>query len=170
MRVRSKVAVWGVAGLFVLLLLADFLGISLMSTMVVRVFGDAMDYRSIRLVGWRGVDCGTVEIDGDPQEATECALQAHNQGKPFRVRYNLQGIDSTVAAGIVRTPDGKLYGLSFDGDPTGGGGTSLFRQRVGQFACPEPIRLWVNPKGRINCFQQQLAPPKNLMSPNFEAY
>ena len=140
------------------------------STVVVRVFGDSMDWHSRRLMGWRGIDCGTVKIGADPRPATDCALKAQSDGKSFRVRYNVLGIDSDVAGGIVRTPAGELYGLSFDGDPSGQGGTSLVRQRSIRFACPQPYHLWVNRKGRINCFQQQLSAPKDLMSPNFEPY
>lgn len=159
-------------GLFFALGLVDtvFMG-NLLSSLVVRVLGDSMDWRSRRMMGWRGIDCGTVKIGADPHAATDCALKAQSQGKAFRVRYNIQGFDSDVAGGVVRTPSGELYGLSFDGEPSGGGGgTSLVLQRSTKFACPQPYHLWVNPKGRVNCFQQQLSPPKDIMSPNLEPY
>jgi hypothetical protein len=134
------------------------------------MFGDAMDWQSRSLAGWRSINCGRVEVHGDPTASTECALRAQAEGKPFRVVYNIVGYDSPVAGGIVRTPDGQLYALSFDGDPAGGGGVSLLGQQVGKATCPKPTRLWVNPKGRINCFQQKLPPPAGIMSPNFEPY
>lgn len=148
----------------------DFFMGNLLSGVVVRVFGDSMDWRSHRMMGWRGIDCGTVKIGTDPAAATDCALQAQSQGKAFRVRYNIQGIDSDVAGGIVRTTSGELYALSFDGDPSGGGRTSLVRQHSAKFACPQPYHLWVNPKGRVNCFQPQLSTSKDIMSPSFESY
>lgn len=133
-------------------------------------FGDAMDWKSRWLAGRHSVNCGRIAVHGDPTAATQCALQAQAQGKPFTVVYNVMGYDAPVAGGIVRTTDGELYALSFDGDPSGGGGVSLLGQRVNKTPCPKPIHLWVNPKGRINCFQQQLSPPANIMSPNMESY
>jgi hypothetical protein len=142
----------------------------LVSGPIVRVFGDSMDWRSRRLMGLGGADCGRVRINGDPKVATDCALKAQSEGRPFRVRYDIRGYDAEVAGGIVRTPSGELYALSFDGNIHGGGATSLLAQRSTQSPCPKPTHLWVNPKGRINCFQQELSYPKDLMSPNMEPY
>jgi len=105
-------------------------------------FGDSMDWEGRWLAGRHSVNCGRVEVQGDPTAATECALRAQTEGKPFRVVYNIMGYDAPVAGGIVRTPDGELYGLSFDGDPHGGGGVSLFGQRVSRSTCPKPPHLW----------------------------
>lgn len=131
---------------------------------------DVMEGESRRLTGEKGIDCGRVRLRGDPKTATKCALKAQTEGKPFRVRYDLQGIDSAVAGGIVRTPDGTVYALFFDGNPAGWGGTSPTLQRVSKKECPKPIHLWVNPSGRINCFQQKSSPPGDVMSPNIEPY
>jgi len=132
--------------------------------------GDRMELESRLLMGDHGVDCGRVKVSGNPTSATACALKAQADGKPFRVRYDIMGIDSAVAGGIVRTPTGQLYALSFDGDPAGQGGISYSRQVLGKSQCPQPIHLWVNPKGRINCFQQQLSAPRSVMSPNIDPY
>ena len=35
--------------------------------------------------------------------------------------------------------------------------------------CPKPYHLWVNSKGRVNCFQQQLSYPRGLSSPKYGA-
>ncbi len=144
--------------------------INSVSEPVTRTFGDTMDWRSHWLMGRNGVDCGRVRVHGDPKMATDCALKADNEAKPFRVRYDILGYDSAVSGGIVRTPSGELYALSFDGDPNAAGGISLLSQRTSKSPCPKPYRLWVNPKGRINCFQQQLSYPENLSSPNLEPY
>jgi hypothetical protein len=152
-----------------LLLMSALIWFYFLDRIAFSVIGDAMDWRSRRLAGWHGINCGRVKVHGDPRAATACALRAQAEGKPFRVRYDIQGIDSAVAGGIVRTPAGLLYGLSYDSDPYGGG-FSWFRQTVIQTPCPEPVHLWVNPKGRINCFQQGLSHPSNIMSPNWEAY
>jgi len=139
-------------------------------TRVTSITGDSMDWHSKRLAGRDGINCGRVRVNGDPTAVTQCALKAQAEHRPFWVVYNIMGFDSPVAGGVVRTPDGRVYGLSFDGDPAGGGGTSLLRERVVVKLCPAPTHLWVNPKGRINCFQQQLSPPAYLSSPNFEPY
>src|SRR5258708_29076800 len=68
---------------------------------------DAMEEGSRKLAGPRSVDCGRVGIHQDPKSATDCALSALNAGKPFRVRYDLHSIDSSVAAGLVRPAAGK---------------------------------------------------------------
>src|SRR5689334_14670494 len=80
------------------------------------IVGDAMDWRSHSLAGWNATNCGTVSTHGDPTAATSCALKAQAQGRSFRVRYNLIGMDSDVAAGLVRTPDGHIYGIGFTGN------------------------------------------------------
>ncbi len=129
---------------------------------------DLLERRSKELAGPQGINCGGVPIRGNPKAATACALAAQKAGKPFRVRYDLQGIDSVVAVAIVRTPIGTVGTLNYDSDPSGGGrvgGGVIYPKR-----CPEPVHLWVNPSGRINCFQQASAPPKDVMSPNLEPY
>jgi len=78
--------------------------------------------------------------------------------------------DSDVSAGLVYTPESKLYGLDFDGDPAGRGGTSLSRQRVEKVECPIPFHVYINPNGRLNCFSKQAVPPHSVMSPNLEPY
>jgi hypothetical protein len=80
------------------------------------------------------------------------------------------GWEAPVAGGLVRTADGHLLALSYDGDPSGGGRTSLWGQRVDIESCPEPSHLYVNPKGRLNCFHAELSPSAGLTSPNMESY
>ena len=129
---------------------------------------DLLEIQSKRLAGPSGIDCGRVLVGKDPTTATKCALEAQSSQKPFRVRYDLRGFDSLVAVAIVRTPVGTVGALQYDSDPLGGGGRaheSIYPKR-----CPEPVHLWVNPSGRINCFQKETSPPRNVMSPNAEPY
>jgi hypothetical protein len=130
---------------------------------------DAMEQGSRKLAGPGAINCGRVGVNEDPKTATDCALAAFHAGKPFRVRYDLQGIDSDVAAGLSRAKSGKLYGMFFDGDPMGGGGVSKNRQRFITTLCPNPVHVWVTRDGRLNCF-----PPSkskgNIMSPTFSPY
>ena len=166
-RIGRRLTVIMMAGVALFFLVGAFN--NRISVFLLPIVGDAMDRQSRHLMGPSGIDCGTVKVHADPKAATDCALEAQAEGKPFRVRYDVMGYDSEVAGGIVRTREGKLYALSFDGDISGQGGTSLFRERVTRADCPQPIHLWVNPKGRINCFQQQLSPPSGITSPNFRA-
>jgi hypothetical protein len=129
---------------------------------------DLLESQSKQMVGPRGIDCGRVLVGGDPTTATKCALKAQSSKRPFRVRYDLQGIDSSVAVSIVHTPAGNVGVLQYDSDPLGGGGRA--HENVYPNRCPEPVHLWVNPSGRINCFQKESSPPRDAMSPNAEPY
>jgi hypothetical protein len=113
---------------------------------------DAMEEGSRKLVGTNAVDCGRVTLGKDPKTATDCALNAFRTNRPFRVRYDLRGIDSDVSAGLLRADDGKLYAMSFDGDPMGGGGVSPTNQRFTTELCPQPWNVRVTQNGRLNCF------------------
>jgi hypothetical protein len=146
------------------LLVAD-----LKSNYIVRLTGDAMDWRSRVLAGIGSIDCGRVEIRGDPSQATKCALEANTRSQSFRVIYNIQGIDESLAGGFVRTRHGAVFGLTFYGCPMGCG-FSLWAQRVQVTPCPQPYHLYVNPNGRISCFQEQLSYPHDIMSPNAEPF
>jgi len=128
---------------------------------------DRLEIESKRSAGAGAIDCGRVKVGGDPKTATKCAIGAQKAAKPFRIRYDLQGFDSSVAVAIVRTPSGTVGALMYDSDPSGGShvGEVVYPKR-----CPEPVHLWINPSGRINCFQQETSPPKNAMSPNLEPY
>jgi hypothetical protein len=107
---------------------------------------DAWEKQSRQLAGPHSTDCGRVRVHESPKAASACGLNAFHQHKPFRVCYDVQGIDSDVSAGLVYTPEGKLYGLVFDGDFMGQGGTSSSRQRAEKVyalrpsACPQ-IRM-----------------------------
>jgi hypothetical protein len=138
--------------------------------LVLHRFGDAWETEGRQLSGRLAIDCGRVTVHEHATEATECALKAFREKKPFRVRYDLRGIDSDVSAGLVYTPEGKLYGLSFDGDPQGQGGTSWSRQRAVKILCPTPFQLYINPNGRATCFGKEAVPPHDIMSPNTESY
>jgi hypothetical protein len=129
---------------------------------------DLLEQQSRQLAGPGAVDCGEVLVDGNPKAATDCALAANKAGKPFRVRYDIRGIDSFLAVAIVRTSIGTVGALQYDSDPAGGGGRA--HEVVYPKRCPEPVHLWVNPSGRINCFQKQSSRPRDVMSPNAEPY
>jgi len=136
---------------------------------LVYLTGDEMDWKSHYLAGLSSINCGRTKIGQSASPITQCALGADAKGQPFRAIYNIQGIDSLVAGGIVRTRSGTLLALAYDSCPAGCG-FSMLRQRVLVTPCPQPYHLYVNPKGRINCFRPGLSYPQNIMSPNFEPY
>jgi hypothetical protein len=170
--VMSPKRKWRLLLLIVGSILTLYFGLSLFAYLGDRFrpkIGDLMDWKSRYLSGAHGVDCGRVRVGADASLATQCALKADSEAKPFRVIYEIQGFDSLVAGGVLRTPDGKLLALSYIGCPSGCG-YSIFDQRVSVKLCPQPFHLYVNPKGRINCFQPNLSYPQNVMSPNSEPY
>jgi hypothetical protein len=89
---RKKRMVIGLSGAIAMLFSLGFID-DLVSQPVIRVFGDSMDWRSRWLMGSRGIDCGTVEVNADPRRATDCAIKAQDEGRPFRVRYDIMGYD-----------------------------------------------------------------------------
>lgn len=131
--------------------------------------GDALDLRMKKLAP-SAIDCGRVRVRANPEPATRCALAAFAAKKTFHIRYDMQGIDSDVAIGLVGTRNGSVTALLFDGDPTGGGGTSPSRQRVGEKQCPSPVVLFRSPNGRINCFPPDPTALDDIMSPTWEPY
>ena len=114
---------------------------------------DLLDKRMATLSP-NGIDCGRVEISGNPVQETDCTLAAFHGHKAFRVRFDMQGIDSYVAIALVGLPDGNVVFLDFDGDPVGGGGISPTRARVTERACPTPVNLVKTRNGRLSCFPE----------------
>jgi hypothetical protein len=128
---------------------------------------DKLEIESRRLAGPGAIDWAESRLRAIRKTQQNVQWGAQKAAKPFRIRYDLQGIDSLVAVAIVRTPSGTVGALTYDSDPSGGGqvGEALYPKQ-----CPEPVHLWINPSGRINCFQQETSPPKDVMSPNAEPY
>jgi hypothetical protein len=121
---------------------------------------DRLERESKNLAGPSAIDCGRVEISGNPKTATDCALAAQKAGKPFRVRYDLHGVDSEVAVAIVRTPAGIVSTLSYDSL-----GVLVFPK-----PCPVPVQFSVTRSGRINCFPPDPSKHPDAMSPTAELY
>jgi hypothetical protein len=128
---------------------------------------DLLERRMQQLAGQDAVDCGRVAPRAEARPATDCALAANSSGKPFHVRYDMQGIDSYVAVGFVRLPDGGVEALSYDSDPMGGGGRA--HEMVSVRKCPAPVHLYATPKGHLSCFPPN-PQPRDAMSPTFDPY
>jgi hypothetical protein len=152
-------------------MLTGTLGVMILATGIVwneQAPTDLLEARIRQLAGPSAVDCGRVAPRLDPKQATDCALAANKAEKPFRVRYDMQGIDSFVAVAFVRLPDGTVQGLSYDSDPAGGGGRA--HEVVSTSRCPVPVHLYATPNGHLTCFPLKPTAPRDVMSPTFDQY
>jgi hypothetical protein len=75
-----------------------------------------------RRAGTGAVDCGHVAIGASTAASDQCIADQGAAGTPFFARYDVQGIDSQVALGVVRDPQGQTSVLLWDSDPSGGSG------------------------------------------------
>lgn len=79
-----------------------------------------------RLVGdVAAEDCGRLSAwasDGERAASQACVDQAIVAGTPFAVSWELFGVDSEVAEGLVSLGSGEAaYSVGYDSDPCGGG-------------------------------------------------
>ena len=136
MRKRSTILIGTFSLLVLYFLLALF--VSGVGEPIFWVIGDKLDWESKRLAGWNAKDCGRVANKGNAGKASDCALGAVQEHKPFRVRYETYSIDETSAFAIVGSPDGHLHHLGFlGGSPDGA--VNLLHQNVRIWRCREPI-------------------------------
>jgi hypothetical protein len=77
---------------------------------------DLMDKKLLSLSGHGGVslNCGQVGVGKNADASSDCALMAFALRSPFYVRYNLQGIDSQVSAGLAADAAGNVYFVEYD--------------------------------------------------------
>jgi len=64
--------------------------------------------------------------------ADQCVADQSAAGAPFFAHYDVQGIDSRVAFGVVRDPNGQTSVLLWDSDPSGGSGAPA---RITEYVC-----------------------------------
>lgn len=106
-------------------------------------FGDRLDRTSRSLAGWRAVDCGHIRLRDDANPAIDCALSAFRQRRPFRVRFDLQGLTSP-SEGVVYTPSGELFELSYDRRSADSLLSGYYiHERLSAYSCQRASRLVV---------------------------
>jgi hypothetical protein len=115
----------------------------------VDLVGDRLDRRASLLAGPQGANCGRVERGHDARAANECVRTSLALGTAFRVRYDVPTIDSNISTGLVRSPQGRLYEIFFDGNPGRAGPTLLFRQRIAVEECSTELQVTYG--GRLTC-------------------
>ena len=126
----------------------------------VKTFGDAMEWKSRWIAGRTAVNCGNVPVRGNPDSATDCALQAFAAHQPFRVRYGLQTIDTVMAVGVASAPNGRIYEIIFSGGAPNGR-VNVVWQRFRVTTCPDQASLRKSPRGRVTCIPGD---PQNITS------
>jgi hypothetical protein len=125
-------------------------GYRLQTWILTPLFGDPIERTTRSLSGNQAIECGRVGVRGNPSKATLCSLAAQYKGLPFRVAYELQGIDSHIAEAIVRTPDSRLFRVTYDSCPQGCG-FSIWFQRTYSAQCAQPQGVVVDSNGRLTC-------------------
>jgi hypothetical protein len=96
--------------------------------------------------------------------------------RSFYVRYDLRGIDSEIAAGMVGKSPDEVYAVAYDipwgwSDEESPPGTRISDDRhLLTEPCPKPIRLIETPSGRLTCFPPDAKAKPNIMSPTFGPY
>lgn len=78
------------------------------------------------------VDCGRVAVGASSTTVDQCVADQSAAGAPFFAHYDAQGIDSQVAYGVVRDPNGQTSVLLWDSDPSGGSGSPA---RITEYVC-----------------------------------
>src|SRR5690554_1716412 len=68
----------------------------------------------IMLSGPDAEECGLVRLDQDPSPAWQCAQASEQQGRPYWLALQRQGIDSDVWLASLRTPAGQHFILTYD--------------------------------------------------------
>jgi hypothetical protein len=138
--------------------------------LVYEMEGDDLLERRMKSLAPHAINCGRVEMSGDPHSATECAIVAFRAQKAFRVRFEMADTDPEVAISLTGTNDGRVTTLLFHGDPDGRVVPSLITQSVSERPCPSPVELLQSPGGRLNCFPPDPSPNGSERWPSVKAY
>lgn len=88
------------------------------------------------LAGASARECGVAAAVAERGSAIACARAAVAARAPFRVAVRMQGDDASVWQGAVRTPDGKLWMVFYDEDPSAGPGVN---PTLSLLACAEIV-------------------------------
>jgi hypothetical protein len=109
--------------------------------------------RRLGLLAGNGVrttmDCGRIAVSQDRAPASECALNALMNKRPFHVRFDLQGFEGIYVFGLVGDGSENLYAVedsSLLADMTPVAGT-----RIVVTPCPKPVTTRITPGGILTC-------------------
>ena len=112
----------------------------------------AVDGKLVLLAGHgaiTAIDCGRIAVYQEATPASECALNALMDKKPFHVRFDLQGYEGIYSFGLAGDGSENLYAVEDDGllmdMPTVAG------TRIGITPCPKPIKTRISTRGILTC-------------------
>ena len=94
--------------------------------------GCDLDHQLRVRAGRSAVDCGQVAVGASTATTDDCVAAQTQAGMPFFARYDVQGIDSRGAYGVVRDPTGRTSVFVWDSDPSGGDGVGA---RITETVC-----------------------------------
>ena len=100
--------------------------------------GDPVEQKLMELSGGESADCGRLKVEAQEAQlrgASDCALQAAQSKRPFRVAYDMPG----MSIGIAGDKAGKLFAVQMEPP-----------QPASSQPCPSELR--VAPSGRVTCF------------------
>ncbi len=141
---------------------------------------DAVQQKMQELAGSGATDCGRPKAMDSPEipQASDCAMKAAKDKKPFYVAYDMPGL----SVGVAGNAEGKLYTVSYNAGQSGQPG------KLDSAPCPAELRIAQS--GRVTCLpagsmgmtssganphatgEQQsphggmMAPPKNMPNPH----
>lgn len=111
-------------------------------------FGDSLWCVSRDLAGDGAVNCGRVRFRTDPKRASSCVLKAFSEKRPFLVRYDLPGIDSEAARGLVGTADGRVIEIDWS---TAAFSWPSYSENWNTHECVLPTLLETGVDGLLEC-------------------
>lgn len=94
-------------------------------------FGDPFDTQRRHIAGYNPIDC-SAQVRGDTT-IPACIANASRQHRGFQLRADFCGIDSCGVTGVIGSPDGTVYEVSFD---VWNHYVSVWRRR-----CPSPLQV-----------------------------
>jgi hypothetical protein len=114
---------------------------------------DHNDPVSVRLqdaAGPKAVDCGRVKsvAAADTKPASDCALQAAKDKKPFYVAYDMPGL----TVGVAGDSAGKLFAIQAQAPPPAEGQQPAQLKPTDVTITPCPSELRVAASGRVTCY------------------
>lgn len=107
------------------------------STATVSKPHDGVDQKLQEYAGSSASDCGRLDVrsaEAQAKSASDCAMQASQEKKPFYVAYDMPG----MTVGVAGNSEGKLFTVQSQGGAVTSG------------ACPSQLRLASS--GRVTCF------------------
>jgi hypothetical protein len=113
-----------------------------------------------KIAGPSARNCGHVLLDKNPVVETTCAMHAFKHRKPFYVIYDDHCIDCFSAVGMAWNSKGEPYSISYgsmgiNNDPPSPGSSMPDGSFTLVIPCSQPLRIYVNDTGKLDCFQQK---------------